>query len=202
MPPSNRGVRSRRMAQQDFEIVGISLFGPSPLGEIHLRWESRFTVLYGLNGAGKTALLTAISDLFAGDGTGGDAFLHLRLPGPMDGRSTRLEADDAIHRALAQELAEDIEQRGLNQSVSVFMAPPREDWTKLRQVSSNLSELLKLSLRIEFPTDDRPPRNHHRETDRSAGAHSRSARNLRRAVHAQRSRSVRVAVAKHRTRGR
>ena len=40
-----------------FEVVGISLFGPQPLDSVHLDLDDELTVLYGLNGSGKTSIL-------------------------------------------------------------------------------------------------------------------------------------------------
>lgn len=43
-----------------YEIIGISLFGPPPLGAIHIPWTSGINVLYGRNGVGKTRILEAL----------------------------------------------------------------------------------------------------------------------------------------------
>jgi hypothetical protein len=64
----------------DYEILGISLVGPKPLGAFHLRWESALTVLYGPNGAGKSALLRGIQAALLGNGVErGLAYLHIRI---------------------------------------------------------------------------------------------------------------------------
>ena len=44
----------------DYEILGISLYGPPPVGWFHLQWDQALTVLYGPNGAGKTTIMAGI----------------------------------------------------------------------------------------------------------------------------------------------
>ena len=62
-----------------YDIVGLSVIGPPPLGEIHLPWQRGLHVVYGRNGAGKTRLLEAISSLSPRVEAleGGTAFVHL-----------------------------------------------------------------------------------------------------------------------------
>lgn len=64
----------------DYEILGVSLIGPPPLGAVHLRWQQTLTVLYGLNGAGKSTILNGIRDALTGSRTSqGYSYLHIRL---------------------------------------------------------------------------------------------------------------------------
>lgn len=53
-----------------FEIRGLSLFGPEPLEAIHLDIDDRLTVLYGLNGSGKTSILREAEAVLHGIGPG------------------------------------------------------------------------------------------------------------------------------------
>ena len=69
-----------------FEVVGISLFGPQPLDSVHLDLDDKLTVLYGLNGSGKTSILREAEAVLQGIGpteVGGAASarscLHIRL---------------------------------------------------------------------------------------------------------------------------
>ncbi len=48
------------------EIVGFTLQGPEPLGTVHLRWSDGLTVLYGINGSGKTTVLRGVNDALSG----------------------------------------------------------------------------------------------------------------------------------------
>jgi hypothetical protein len=63
------------------ELIGVTLVGPRPLGLIHLRLDPGVTVLYGVNGAGKTVTLTSVESAFKGlaPRDGGRAFIHLRI---------------------------------------------------------------------------------------------------------------------------
>lgn len=71
---------------QGFEILGLSLFGPEPLEAIHLDVDETLSVLYGLNGSGKTSILREAEAVLRGIGHGhvsGAASrrscLHIRL---------------------------------------------------------------------------------------------------------------------------
>lgn len=63
----------------DYEILGVSLVGPPPLGTVHLPWNETLTVLYGPNGAGKSVILNGISRALGGGGRRGWAYLHVRI---------------------------------------------------------------------------------------------------------------------------
>lgn len=73
---------------QGFEIIGLSLFGPHPVDAVHMEIDKRLTVLYGLNGSGKTTILREAESVLRGVGRGhpGGASshlscLHVRLTG-------------------------------------------------------------------------------------------------------------------------
>lgn len=72
-------------ATPGYEILGFSLIGPPPLGEIHLPWSQGVHVVYGRNGAGKTKLLEAIASLSPRFDSleGGTAFVHLEYDPDM-----------------------------------------------------------------------------------------------------------------------
>lgn len=53
-----------------FAIMGLSLFGPEPLEAIHLDLDDKLTVLYGLNGSGKTSILREAEAVLQGIGPG------------------------------------------------------------------------------------------------------------------------------------
>ncbi len=69
----------------ELHIVGVSVFGPTPLGWSHVRLEPGVTALYGKNGAGKTRLLAAISAALRGVAAPGAwGLVHVAVPGPGD----------------------------------------------------------------------------------------------------------------------
>jgi AAA domain len=94
----------------DFLVAGISLDGPPPIGMVHLEFQPGVTVLYGINGAGKTAILEAISDAFMGSGSGG-TYLHFNLPPEKKQLSTELMAaiEGAISASCRQQRLDAIE---------------------------------------------------------------------------------------------
>jgi predicted ATPase len=83
-----------------FELVGLTVAGPPPLGRIYLRLEPGATALYGLNGAGKTRLLRSITAALRGEGGRGTAALHVRVTGGIGDHPFI----DALAGALATEV--------------------------------------------------------------------------------------------------
>jgi hypothetical protein len=76
-------------------LVGISVDGPPPLGRIDLKFSPAVHVLYGLNGAGKTALLNAIRSAFMGL-VGGRPSVALHLHVDSEGPDTTGEGSPAF----------------------------------------------------------------------------------------------------------
>jgi hypothetical protein len=67
------------------EILGVTLVGPPPIGVVHLEWGSGLQVLYGVNGAGKTAILNGLTAVLSGRAVeGGQGFLHIRILDPNE----------------------------------------------------------------------------------------------------------------------
>lgn len=71
---------------QGFELIGISLFGPEPVDAVHLDLSEGLSVLYGLNGSGKSTILKEAEAILRGigprnaSGVASDrSCLHLRL---------------------------------------------------------------------------------------------------------------------------
>lgn len=58
------------LAGHGFDLVGISLFGPRPLEAVHLEFRDGLSVLYGLNGSGKTTILREAEGVLRGIGPG------------------------------------------------------------------------------------------------------------------------------------
>jgi len=66
------------------DLLGLTVEGPPPVGEVHLDLGEGVSVLYGLNGAGKSSLLKAIKVALSGrliDGVD-RAAMHLRVKDP------------------------------------------------------------------------------------------------------------------------
>lgn len=56
------------LAGHGFDLIGISLFGPKPLEAVHLEFSDGLSVLYGLNGSGKTTILREAEAVLRGVG--------------------------------------------------------------------------------------------------------------------------------------
>lgn len=66
-----------------YRVLGVTLDGPAPLGRVHLEFNPGVSVLYGLNGAGKTRMLTAMRATLAGLALeGGRGMLHVEIEEP------------------------------------------------------------------------------------------------------------------------
>lgn len=89
----------------DPELIGITIQGPPPVGRVHLRLDSGLSVLYGLNGAGKTSILEAIRSALTGIRGKGLAALHVRYSNPT--KSIDLNEVDTSSEGM---LAWDLEQ--------------------------------------------------------------------------------------------
>ncbi len=89
-------------------ILGVSLYGPAPLRSTHIRLEPGVSVFYGVNGAGKTAVLRGLEAAFSGvRASGSTALLHIQLPHPwphMYARERVLEQARPTARGLATRL--------------------------------------------------------------------------------------------------
>ena len=69
------------LKSRQLEIIGASVFGPPPLGWVHIPLGVGVSVLYGKNGVGKTRLLRALRNTMAGIGGDGSlGLLHVRVP--------------------------------------------------------------------------------------------------------------------------
>src|SRR5206468_3306229 len=105
-PASDAGGPSRGC-----RAVGVSLLYPRPpLGPTHLELTPGLTVLYGLNGAGKTQVLRLVEDAFGGRPTNYRVNLHLHVGEQSTAAMTAFGdlADDLRRRV---ETGSDSEQR-------------------------------------------------------------------------------------------
>ena len=66
---------------RELEIIGVRVLGPAPVNDVYFEFSEGFRALYGLNGAGKSRLLKAVSDLLAGR-RHGDGYVIVRLNTP------------------------------------------------------------------------------------------------------------------------
>ena len=65
-----------------YEIMGISLFGPPPLKQIHLPFDTGLFTFFGPNGAGKSSILEGILGALQGRKRARvEAYIHVRLTG-------------------------------------------------------------------------------------------------------------------------
>lgn len=95
--------RARIELKMDPELIGITIQGPSPVGRVHLRLDSGLSVLYGLNGAGKTSILEAMRTALTGFRGKGFAALHVRYSRPTMTIDVD-EVDDSAEGMLASDL--------------------------------------------------------------------------------------------------
>jgi ABC-type transport system involved in cytochrome c biogenesis ATPase subunit len=81
-------------------LVGVTLFGPAPLGRVDVPLWPGVLALYGLNGVGKTRLLRACSDALRGiAGHDQRGFLHWEVSSSLDWGSPWRKALDEQTRA-------------------------------------------------------------------------------------------------------
>ena len=69
---------------QGVVLIGVTIEGPPPIGLLHLRASEGTTLLYGLNGAGKSTILRSLTSAFAGLADPGGCRLHFRLSPRVD----------------------------------------------------------------------------------------------------------------------
>ena len=67
-----------------YSLLGATIDGPPPLGRVHVPLGEGLTVLFGMNGAGKTRLIRALRGALLGvdPGPDRDAVLHFRIHDP------------------------------------------------------------------------------------------------------------------------
>jgi energy-coupling factor transporter ATP-binding protein EcfA2 len=103
-----------RDTRPDLGVLGVTLLGPAPIGEIHLQLaRGRVCAMYGLNGAGKTAVLRGLEEAFRGlRNGGGTSILHVHVNwvddrpcGPTDPEWIRT-LNEALETAAYSRLAE------------------------------------------------------------------------------------------------
>jgi len=87
------------LAGHGFDLIGVSLFGPKPLEAVHMELGQGLSVLYGLNGSGKTTILREAEAVLRGIGPGQpggvssrQSCLHVRF-------SSLQENSDAFERS-------------------------------------------------------------------------------------------------------
>ena len=123
-------------------VLGVSVDGPDPVGPTHLRLAPGVSVLYGVNGAGKTALLRAIASAFAGIRLKGAhlADLHIAIDP---------ERDWFLHDELPPLIAEGIVHDRWTLSVELEEVT---DW-KLEELPEDFEGLAKVRARM-FTRDE------------------------------------------------
>ncbi|WP_374102713.1 AAA family ATPase [Arthrobacter sp. GN70] len=65
-----------------YEVIGVSLFGPPPLEQIHLPLDPGLFTFFGPNGAGKSTVLNGVRDALRGRWRANShSYVHIRLTG-------------------------------------------------------------------------------------------------------------------------
>ena len=76
-----------------YRVLGVTIDGPPPLGRMHVNLRSGLSVLYGLNGAGKTRVLNALASALQGyRSKDGQGVVHVQLDDASVVRSTGFTA--------------------------------------------------------------------------------------------------------------
>jgi hypothetical protein len=144
-------------------LAGVTLAAPPPVGHLHLELKPGVTALYGLNGVGKTKILTAVRELVAGLNPGygaEDPFDYEVEQGAALGVPTLaayvmggvhlvspLRADDWTDRWLPDVVDHLIDSELYNFGDSYTRNAQKEEacWWKLRQSVRGMSPKLDLS---------------------------------------------------------
>lgn len=130
----------------------VSLSGPAPIGSVALRLEPGVSALYGLNGAGKTSVLSGIRTAFSGvDPSPGYACLHFRINQEQLGKGSGIEItippeDDPIPLGDAiRPVAKRTWESTFGEFASLF---PPQDWMRIPPISlaDTLQNLLMLRM--------------------------------------------------------
>lgn len=140
-----------------YRILGLSLFGPAPLGEVHLQWDGRLTAAYGLNGSGKTVLLNTIGRALSGKPTGGDAFVHVQIEDERLPDQDLYERERGFVSDLFTGLLLDLERRGLRPLVRhTYGFEPHTTADELEDVkySGDIREMIGFAIRSELENDE------------------------------------------------
>lgn len=89
-----------------YDVLGVTLHGPAPIGTLFVPFSSGVHALYGLNGAGKSRVLAAIRDTLQGRKVGLGGSVHLRFRDRPGEPRSALEGDiiDAARRSLGDVL--------------------------------------------------------------------------------------------------
>jgi hypothetical protein len=112
------------------ELIGVSLVGPPPIGEVHIRLTPGLSALYGLNGAGKTAVLSGIERAFTGYADpAGSAYLHIRIPpGSADAPHDYLDSATRHVREFSQMLDAGPKRGGLSDEATLSVDMTLDYW--------------------------------------------------------------------------
>lgn len=144
-----------RLAGGPVALLGVSLYGPAPLRSTHIRLESGLSVFYGVNGAGKTAVLRGLEAAFSGIKTSSStALLHVALPDPwprMYARERLLEQAQPTARGLPARLLRGLKSGWQWSTLADLTDETLDDWTSavaafLARTAESLPEELALAL--------------------------------------------------------
>ena len=138
-------------------IVGVELEGLAPLGRVRIPLVGhRMSVLYGLNGAGKTIVLTALRAALRGSTDGSSLLrsfrLHIELTDPM--------ADDRVTRELRRRMVRSLRRFGAEKHEDAPLADVARDLlqARLSLITDDPCATPELRAGLELPQGSAPVR--------------------------------------------
>jgi ABC-type lipoprotein export system ATPase subunit len=119
-------------------LLGVRVVGPPPVDDVYFDLSGGFRALYGLNGAGKTRLLNAVSDLLAGR-RHGDGYVIVQLDNAQD-----VDRSSPLVRELLSSASRRFEPDGpelpLSRIIAEMLGDPDRDDEQIFTLSSFLEE--------------------------------------------------------------
>lgn len=147
---------------EQVELVGASLKGPPPIGSLHLQMQPGLSILYGLNGAGKSTIIEALTSTLKGTRLDdSDTSVHLRVVGSVPDPASEEEAFAEIEEgtvgklsALAAPLLEALRKR-LEEAAHEYPDEERFRFMQPRSIRDALSYFVELDFHDSLTYDSR-----------------------------------------------
>lgn len=93
-------------------LLGVSIDGPDPLGASDIRLDNGLTILYGVNGIGKSRVLRALNLALSGRWQSDDSWIHLQFESSSLDANSGDDLDEPIALAMKRALALTIATEG------------------------------------------------------------------------------------------